>query len=445
MDTDVLLDSNAETFCGVIIDALKELRSRGELVTPSLLHQELSKKQEYIGVLKDKRFAGSASECSCQADREVQENESPMPNAKGVFFKADNTFYASYIRKLQDFRLNLLSIFEDKLPEEHRARGSEVREFIIKSNEFEAILDLNDDILNILKATTRRVSGELEQFTNLVAEIGKDLVEIETDLMSTFSITHETFENNRAFNNTLAQNLGDISETIQTSTNVIELTGFVASKLSTIKLILEKKHKYDNLQMEKSAEEVKKLKRRLAGMKKEIGRVQNKASLLQEETSLDPLTGAYNRRAYEKRILEEVMRFKNHEEIFSILMIDIDHFKSINDQYGHWAGDRCLEELTKLIKRILRGTDFLARYGGDEFISILPGTDEEGIRIVSNRMREFIEKARFLYLDQEIPLTVSVGATTVIQSDQDNESIFKRVDNAMYEAKRTGRNRSVVS
>ena len=96
------------------------------------------------------------------------------------------------------------------------------------------------------------------------------------------------------------------------------------------------------------------------------------------------------------------------------------------------------------MKKILRGTDFLARYGGEEFIAILPGTDEDGVRIVANRMRGFIDKARFLYLDQEIPLTVSIGGTTVMTSDRNIEAIFKRVDKAMYEAKSAGRNRSEI-
>ena len=125
-------------------------------------------------------------------------------------------------------------------------------------------------------------------------------------------------------------------------------------------------------------------------------------------------------------------------------MIDIDQFKSINDCYGHWAGDRCLEELTKLINKILRGTDFLARYGGEEFITILSGTDQRGVRIVAERLRKLIERARFIYQNEEIPLTVSIGGTTIDASDQDIETIFKRVDTAMYEAKKKGRNRSVV-
>jgi diguanylate cyclase len=436
MDTAVSLDGNAENFCGVIIDALKDLRSRGELVTPSLLHQELSKNQEYIGLLQDRGLANSSFECSCQSEEEVP--------GKQPVHKGNDSLMGPYIKTLQDFRLNLLSEFEDRLPREFLTLASEIRELISNSNKVQQILDLNDNILEILRAATRRVKGELEQFTSLVKEIGKDLVEMESGLMSTFSCTRETFENNKAFHNTLEHNLADTTETIHISTDLIELKGFVASKLSTIKEALEKKRKYDDLQLKKATAEVKKLRQSITGMKQEVVQVKKRARILEEETLLDPLTGVHNRRAYEKRIQEELARFERHAEIFSILMIDIDNFKSVNDRYGHWAGDRCLEELTKLIERILRGTDFLARYGGEEFITILPRTDEQGICIVAERLRKLIERARFLYQDEEIPLTVSIGGTTVKLSDQNSEAIFKRVDSAMYEAKRSGRNKSVI-
>jgi diguanylate cyclase len=430
MDT-VLVGNNAEIFCGIIIDTLKELRSNFETVTPNILHQALSKKQEYLKMFTDRGFATSSeSKEDIQEDRPVHNGNDPVSEY--------------YVKQLRDFRLNLFSEFEDKLPEEFVTRSSEILEIISKSNNVEQILNFNDEVLDILRAATHRVSGELEEFTSLAKEIGKGLIEMETDLISSFSCTRETFENNKAFNNTLGQNLGDIFDTINLSKNLIELKGFVASKLSTIKDVLEKKRGYDNLQLKKATEQVKKLRQRIRGMKQEIVQVQKKAGVLEQEVLLDPLTGVHNRRAYARRIQEDFARFERQEGIFSVLMIDIDHFKSVNDRYGHWAGDKCLEGLAKLIKKILRGTDFLARYGGEEFIAILPGTDEQGTHIVAQRMCQLIARTRFLCQDEEIPLTVSIGGTAAKLSDLGTEAIFKRVDMAMYEAKRTGRNRSII-
>lgn len=435
MDT-VLPCSNIEGLCGLIIETLKELRWSSQPVTAGALHRALSSRQDYIELLTHRELANTSIEGACQSGEKVA--------GKLPVHKENNSLNGSYIKALQDFRLNLLGEFEDRLPREFLTLASEIRELIGKSDKVQQILDLNDNILEILRAATSRAKGELEQYTSLVKEIGKDLVEMESDVMSSFSCTRETFENDKAFNNTLAHNLVDTTQTLDISTNLVELKGFVASKLSTIKEALEKKRKHDDLQLKKATVRVKKLRQNITGMKREIVQVQKKARVLEEETLLDPLTGVHNRRAYEKRIQEELARFERHEEVFSLLMIDIDNFKSINDRYGHWAGDRCLQELTKLIERILRGTDFLARFGGEEFITILPGTDEQGIYIVAEKLRELVDRACFLYQDKEIPLTVSVGGTTVTPSDIDAETIFKRADKALYEAKRTGRNRSAI-
>src|SRR5208282_893849 len=100
--------------------------------------------------------------------------------------KGNDSLIGSYIKTLQDFRLNLLSEFEDRLPREFLTLASEMRELIIKSNKVEQILGFNDNVLEILRAATRMAKGELEQFTSLVKEIGKDLLEMETGLMSSF-------------------------------------------------------------------------------------------------------------------------------------------------------------------------------------------------------------------------------------------------------------------
>jgi len=433
MDT-IQRGNGSEALCTIVIDTLKDLRWRSRPITPSVLHQALAGKQEYIEFLAGAGLADFSFGNSCQSaemvekKQQVQTENDPSP----------------YMETLRDFRLNLLGEFEDKAPRDFLALASGIRERLTKSNKVKQVLDINDEVLLIIRAAKRRVSEELDQFTTLVREIGKDLVEIDTGLVSSISCSRETYESNKAFNNTLAYDLEDTTETIHKCANLIEIRGFVAAKLATIKESIKKKREQDEHRLKRATEELKRLRQQVAGMKREIVYVQKRAKDLEEETLLDPLTGVHNRRAYEKRLLEEMENFRRSGEIFSILMIDIDQFKSINDCYGHWAGDRCLEELTKLINKILRGTDFLARYGGEEFITILSGTDQRGVRIVAERLRKLIERARFIYQNEEIPLTVSIGGTTIDASDQDIETIFKRVDTAMYEAKKKGRNRSVV-
>ncbi|NTW36784.1 MAG: GGDEF domain-containing protein, partial [Syntrophobacteraceae bacterium] len=124
---------------------------------------------------------------------------------------------------------------------------------------------------------------------------------------------------------------------------------------------------------------------------------------------------------------------------------DVDHFKRVNDTHGHWAGDKCLREIIKRIKPVMRESDFLARYGGEEFIILLPGTDRESAHAVAERLRRLIEKTHFLFQGQKIPLTISVGVTQIDHSDQNQKTLFNRVDAAMYQAKGSGRNQVVLA
>jgi len=168
--------------------------------------------------------------------------------------------------------------------------------------------------------------------------------------------------------------------------------------------------------------------------------VHEKRKALEKEILIDPLTGVSNRRALKERLKSELYRFQRYRQFFSMVLFDVDHFKVINDQYGHWAGDRCLKEIIKRIKPILRETDFMGRWGGDEFLVIFPGTDHESAAAVAERLRKLIQNTRFVYHKQEISLTVSIGVTEIQDSDTSQEMVFNRVDKAMYQAKKKGRN-----
>jgi diguanylate cyclase (GGDEF)-like protein len=164
---------------------------------------------------------------------------------------------------------------------------------------------------------------------------------------------------------------------------------------------------------------------------------------LEQELLLDPLTGIYNRRAYDKHIKEELQRYHRYDHQFSLLLFDVDHFKHINDTYGHAIGDLCLKEIINRIRTILRESDFLARVGGEEFVVILPATGEAQAVDVAEKVRKAVEKTEFIHDQDTLPITISVGVTAVQSTDHAPNTLFSRVDKAMYEAKNSGRNRVV--
>ena len=153
----------------------------------------------------------------------------------------------------------------------------------------------------------------------------------------------------------------------------------------------------------------------------------------------DPLTGIGNRAAMNTAIHREIELAFRHNRSLGIIMMDVDHFKSINDVYGHCAGDYVLQSLIECSEKSVRISDMLFRYGGEEFVIVLPETDEAGMLRLAKRIRRRVEKLETQFNSQTIQITVSLGITTLREAD-DDKSLIARADEALYRAKRDGRN-----
>lgn len=153
----------------------------------------------------------------------------------------------------------------------------------------------------------------------------------------------------------------------------------------------------------------------------------------------DPLTGAGNRVALNNTLEREINLARRHKHPLSIMVMDIDKFKSINDRFGHSAGDQILKEIVVELKKSNRNTDLTYRYGGEEFVILLNQTNEEGALIIAERVREAIESMEITYDTQKIKTSISIGVTTFCETDS-SDSLFNRADKALYEIKKKGGN-----
>lgn len=194
-------------------------------------------------------------------------------------------------------------------------------------------------------------------------------------------------------------------------------------------------------------EELTKVNNELANTQREL--VQKKAELerlyqLEKElSSTDSLTGLLNRRGFRQFADRELLRAERTGNSFSMALADIDFFKSINDRYGHAAGDEVLKTIAGIIKRNLRETDLVARWGGEEFLILLTDTTVDTAAGILERLRAKIEQTSFSFLESGKRLTLSFGLT-VFMAGKSLETLIEEADAALYEAKRTGRNRVVI-
>lgn len=164
---------------------------------------------------------------------------------------------------------------------------------------------------------------------------------------------------------------------------------------------------------------------------------------LTEMTRIDSLTGLYNRRFLAQRLEEEILRCKRHGHSLCLMMIDIDHFKQINDTHGHLCGDTVLRHISRSLRDMFRKSDVVARFGGEEFVCMLPETSLDMAVILAERCRENIANSKPACANKQLTVTISIGVTN-ISTRETTDSLLKRADDAMYQAKISGRNCCVI-
>lgn len=162
----------------------------------------------------------------------------------------------------------------------------------------------------------------------------------------------------------------------------------------------------------------------------------------EELTIVDALTGLYNYRYFRGKLVDELRRADRYRQKLSVLMIDIDHFKEVNDRHGHQTGNVVLQQISEIVKLCVRDIDVLARYGGEEFVVILPQTDEDDAISIADRIRDTVEKNRFSDSKghKGMQMTVSIGLATYPDAALTLEHLLEKVDRALYRAKADGRN-----
>ena len=207
----------------------------------------------------------------------------------------------------------------------------------------------------------------------------------------------------------------------------------IKEKLLNIAISLDKEIDDFVGEMKEENEEVNRLKEKIKILEKKVQK-------LSKEVKTDFLMNIANKKAIQEELKKQESSFKRYNTIYSVVFFDIDHFKNINDTYGHDAGDVILKSLGLLFKRYARDVDMIGRFGGEEFVAILPNTPKEGAYKFAEKLRKIIAKTKFMYKKTRINVTVSAG---VASRDEVNssEEVLKKADERLYLAKQNGRNR----
>lgn len=226
--------------------------------------------------------------------------------------------------------------------------------------------------------------------------------------------------------------------------NLDELRTALSGHLASVENTLSTHRAATQARLDDLAQELTALHRRVERMDGETRELRTRVESAQAEALRDPLTGIPNRLAYERRAPAELVRCRTGGIPFTLVMCDVDHFKAINDRYGHVAGDKVLRATATLLAGTVRGADFVARAGGEEFIVLLPGAALAQGCAVAEKLRLAVQEAGFRYRGEPVRVTMSCGVAACTGNDT-LETLYERADAALYQAKAQGRNRSVCA
>jgi diguanylate cyclase (GGDEF)-like protein len=178
---------------------------------------------------------------------------------------------------------------------------------------------------------------------------------------------------------------------------------------------------------------------------REWAKSQQRTRDLEKLAAIDPLTGISNRRQFESLARAELGRSQRYMRPLSLLMIDIDHFKQVNDRFGHEAGDRVLKFLANVLISAKRASDVVGRIGGEEFAILLPETSKEAALVIAERLRQLAQTCAPAIAGEKLDVTISIGVAAASIRTSGMETLCRQADQALYEAKRSGRNRVVAA
>ena len=307
----------------------------------------------------------------------------------------------------------------------------------VESDRLEGLLKQIADLIQAMRSQIQKEKGELEQF---LKQLTRQLQEIDINIQDQFQSHRDSHNDGKELHKTVNHEVQQIASSVEQATELSNLKDVVQQRVETISKHMALYQKSEAVRLQQAEEKVKDLSQQLSIMQSESDRLQQRIVNERNLAMIDPLTGISNRLAYNERLETEFARWQRYKTPLTMAVWDIDKFKSVNDTYGHQAGDKVLTIVAKLLSKQVRETDFVARFGGEEFVLLMPETPIEQALKVADNLRQSIEQCEFHFKDRRVPVTISCGLAQFADSDK-AETVFNRADSALYKAKHSGRNR----
>ncbi|WP_339409494.1 GGDEF domain-containing protein [Pseudomonas sp. EA_35y_Pfl2_R5] len=347
--------------------------------------------------------------------------------------------YSAVAPHIGDSLMGLLDELE--LPERHQPQGDALRQRVQGGLNWYELVSVLDDLAVLVLAVTD--SGQRE-FASYLKQLNERLASFLTTLNEAHEGYSESVESARSFNQELREQVSGLQASVQDAIDLPTLKLSLEARLDGLLSTVSEHQKHRDGHEEEVAQRLQSLTQKVADMEQEAQSFRDHLEEQRQKALIDPLTGLPNRAGWSERLELEMARWKRYGGDLLLAVLDIDHFKRINDSYGHLAGDKVLKIIAGELAKRLRKTDFIARFGGEEFVLLIPSTPMEGGQQLLQTLLDGVEQCPFHFRGERVTITLSAGLTA-FAGEEGSDTVFERADQALYRAKSGGRNRLELS
>lgn len=341
-----------------------------------------------------------------------------------------------YIESCRTMKRIMAAILEDFYPlSDEMQQDADMIKVECKGNPLEIDTKKpSKELLEFIDKIKIQISGDFNEINSTFSNLLGQVKELEKSLAIDFG-GETSIKEIESFENNINLQVGNITESFESYHTIKEIKNVVFEKLVNIKGLVSLKKKEEVKKTKTAQENMKKLNQRINAVEKKAQKMSVKAKEYQKAALKDSLTGLFSRGAFDAKIKESLENYTTSKKEFSLIVFDVNKFKKINDTLGHIAGDKVLIKISECLEESFRKDDFIARYGGDEFVVIIENISKEMAMERIELFNKNLKKRRFVSKKHgEINLSVSAGTTTVIDKDT-VETIIDRADKAMYDTK----------
>ncbi|MBJ7537839.1 GGDEF domain-containing protein [Marinomonas transparens] len=325
--------------------------------------------------------------------------------------------------------LSLPSDFDDDIVD--------LRKALLGNQDLQQLPSLLDEVINLIMAT---IGNTQEGLANYLNQLNKQLASINSSVVSNYKNQKNLSESREGFDSSLQQQVADTSAAAQSADNLESLKSLIADRMSTISSTMTEYRTQMHEQEKQATQSISQLRNKVVRMEKDSTSLRTLLKEKLAQAMTDALTDLPNRAAYQDAILPLCRVMQSSKKPLCLAVCDIDHFKKVNDTWGHLAGDKVLRLVPKQIRSALDKEDLIFRYGGEEFVIVFPNTNMEQAEKRSEAIRQQVEKTPFNMNGEPVSISVSIGISQ-LQANDEPETLFSKADKQLYSAKETGRNK----